>query len=50
MPAKVQLERTVKPDEMVCRGLEAEESPLSLTHSANPESVQDIKETSSYGY
>ena len=31
MSAKVQLGRTVKSDEMVCRGLEAEESPLPLT-------------------
>ena len=47
MPAKVQSGRTAKLDEMVCRGLEAEESPLPLSHSANPESVQDMKETSS---
>ena len=47
MPAKVPSGRTAKLDEMVCRGLEAEEGPLLLTHSANPESVQDMKETSS---
>jgi hypothetical protein len=47
MPAKVPSGRTAKLDEMLCRGLEARKGPLPSLTQLTPESVQDMKETSS---